>query len=201
MTGTRLPHTGRFSMDHLNEPAVFWGELSPCQHLVQIYEKDTVFLDCLEGFVRGGIEDDEAVIVIATDEHRRALERRLARTGIDLDVARRENRYIDLDAEATLAEFMMEGWPDDGKFQQLVSNLMTRARSGGRPVRAFGEMVALLWGRGHNGATIRLEHLWHTLCLAQGFSLFCAYPKSGFTQDAAASIREICETHSQVRIG
>ena len=77
---------------------------------------------------------------------------------------------------------------------------LQRARSHARPVRAFGEMVALLWARGDNAATIRLEHLWQTLCLAQGFSLFCAYPRSGFTQDAGDSIRQICETHSQVRL-
>ena len=30
------------------------------------------------------------------------------------------------------------------------------------------------------------------------FSLFCAYAKSGFTQNAEESIREICDAHSRV---
>src|SRR5688500_19228341 len=54
-----------------------------------------------------------------------------------------------------------------------------------RSVRAFGEMVAVLWANGHNGATVRLEHLWHAFCQSEAFSLFCAYPKTGFTQDAS----------------
>jgi hypothetical protein len=59
-------------------------------------------------------------------------------------------------------------------------------------------MVALLWAQGHSGATVRLEHLWHSLCQEEAFALFCAYPRTGFTQDATESIKEICETHSRV---
>ncbi|HVT39058.1 MAG TPA: MEDS domain-containing protein [Gemmatimonadaceae bacterium] len=183
------------------EPEVFWGELAPCQHLVEFYDHDQVFLDSLEGFASGGIRAGEAVIVIATEPHRRALEDRLAARGIDVELARSRQQYIDLDAEATLATFMSNGWPDDDLFMQAITRLLIRAGAPARPVRAFGEMVALLWARGDNAATIRLEHLWHTLCLARGFSLFCAYPKSGFTEDASASMREICATHSKVFIG
>jgi len=34
---------------------VFWGEIAPCEHLVQIYDNDGAFLDSLEGFVAGGL--------------------------------------------------------------------------------------------------------------------------------------------------
>jgi len=30
---------------------VFWGEIAPSDHLVQIYENDDVILDSLQGFV------------------------------------------------------------------------------------------------------------------------------------------------------
>lgn len=36
------------------EAEVFWGDISPCEHLVQIYQDEGVFLDSLEGFVAGG---------------------------------------------------------------------------------------------------------------------------------------------------
>jgi len=42
------------------------------------------------------------------------------------------------------------------------------------------------------------EHLVQMFCQSKAFSLFCAYPKSGFTQDTDASIREICAAHSKV---
>jgi hypothetical protein len=59
-------------------------------------------------------------------------------------------------------------------------------------------MVALLWAQGQSGATVRLEHLWHEFCQSKAFSLFCAYPRSGFTKNADDSIREICAAHSKV---
>jgi hypothetical protein len=46
----------------------------------------------------------------------------------------------------------------------------------------FGEMVALLWARGQAAATVRLEHLWQQFCKEHAFSVFCAYPKAGFTK-------------------
>jgi hypothetical protein len=180
---------------------VFWGEISPCEHLVQIYENPEVFLDSLEGFAAGGLSSGDGVVVIAMPAHLSALHERLSARGFDLDQARSCDQYIDLEAEETLAKFMRNGWPDESLFMCLVSDLLARAGTGGRRVRAFGEMVAVLWENGHNGATVRLEHLWHGLCQKEAFSLFCAYPRIGFTQDADASIREICAAHSRVVTG
>ena len=59
-------------------------------------------------------------------------------------------------------------------------------------------MVAVLWANGNNGATVRLEHLWKRLCEDEKLSLFCAYPKSGFTRDAKTSLQEIFDLHSRV---
>ena len=67
--------------------------------------------------------------------------------------------------------------------------------------RAGFVVVAVLWAQGHNGATVRLEHLWHEVCEREAFSLFCAYPRSGFTQDAEVSMKEICAAHSKVIAG
>lgn len=177
---------------------VFWAEIAPCQHLVQIYEDEGVFLDTLEGFVSGGLKAGESVILITTVAHLNALEERLKADGLDVEAARSQDQYIALAAEEALAKFMVRDWPDDKLFLQFVSDLLTCARTGGRKVRAFGEMVAVLWAQGATGATVRLEHLWQALCQSEGFSLFCAYPKIGFTQNVVESINEICAAHTQV---
>jgi hypothetical protein len=177
---------------------VFWGEISPCEHLVQFYEADNVFLDTLEGFVGGGLRSGEGVIVIATPGHLQVLSERLRASGIDVDRALRHDQYIPLDAEESLARFMTNGWPDDEQFFGFVRGLLERARTRHPKVRAFGEMVALMWARGEHGATVRLEHLWHQLCSTDGFSLLCAYPRAGLTEDASSSISEICAAHSRV---
>ena len=93
---------------------------------------------------------------------------------------------------------MVKQWPDDNLFSDFVTDLIERARAKGRRVRAFGEMVALLWARGDEAATIRLEYLWHQICQSQKFSLFCAYPKTGFIEDPSKSMSEICAAHSRI---
>lgn len=180
-----------------NSTDVFWGEIAPCEHLLQFYENDGVLLDTLAGFVGGGLRAGESAIVIATPQHLDDLEARLETAGLDLPAALSEDWYIPLDAEQTLSKFIRNGLPDDELFEEVVTEVLERARRGGRRVRAFGEMVALLWARGDVAATVRLEHLWNKQCHAEGFSLFCAYPKVGVTQSASESMSEICAAHSR----
>jgi hypothetical protein len=184
--------------EHENGIEVFWGEIAPCEHLVQIYDEESVFLDALEGYVAGGLDAGDGIVVIATPVHLRALESRLAARRLDVAAARATDQYIALDAAQTLSKFMVDNWPDDELFKSLVTELLSRAGRDGRRVRAFGEMVAVLWQQNHHAATVRLEHLWHRFCREESFSLLCAYPKSGFTRDATDSIQEICDAHSKV---
>ena len=182
-------------MDQVN---AFWAEMSPCEHFVQIYDADEVFMDTLTGFISGGLGLGHAAVVIATPAHRRELDQRLTAMGLDVAAARSQDQFISLDAEETLARFMVNGWPDENLFANVVSDILDRASHNGRKVRAFGEMVALLWAQGHCGATVRLEHLWHALCQKESFALFFAYPKTGFTETPSESIARVCATHSKV---
>jgi len=177
---------------------VFWGEIAPCNHFVQIYDHGDALLDALEGYVGSGLRADESVLIIATPRHLNALEHRLIASGLDLANLGYRNRYIAMDAEETLSRFMVNGWPDEKRFVAVVTSLLARVGVPMRPVRAFGEMVALLWARGDYRATVRLEQMWQTLCEERGLPLFCAYPKAGFTKDPESSIREICAAHSRV---
>jgi hypothetical protein len=178
--------------------AAFWAEMSACEHFVQIYEADDVFMDTLAGFIAGGFSPGHSAVVIATPAHRAELDRRLILMGLDVDNAREQDQFISLDAKETLSKFMINGWPDDGLFRSVVADILDRATQDGRKVRAFGEMVALLWAEGYCAATVRLEHLWQQLCEDKTFTLFCAYPKAGFTEDPIDSISRVCATHSKV---
>ncbi len=178
---------------------IFWGEVAPCEHVLQIYETDEVFIDVLAGFVGDGINSNDACIVIATPEHLRDLETRLKSCGISISGLLGDNRYIPLDAEVLLSSFMVNGWPDEGKFNKAVTSLLEKARGlGNRKIRAFGEMVAILWAQGYIGATVNLEHLWNKFAAKESFSLFCAYPRTGFTNNPADSIQHICSAHSKM---
>jgi hypothetical protein len=177
---------------------IFWGEIAPCDHVIQIYENDGVFLDTLAGFVGGGINANECVIVIAVSNHLEALHLRLASYGINIQSLIAEERYIPLDAEKVLDTFMVDGWPDENLFNNAITFFIEKGICKGRRIRAFGEMVAILWGKGFNGATVQLEHLWNKFCAGHNMSLFCAYPKVGFTENINDSIKNICDCHSKI---
>jgi hypothetical protein len=175
-----------------------WGEVAPHEHAVQLYAHDEAFLDALEGFVGGGLRAGDGIILIATSAHRSALEERLRARRFNLDIARAEDRYLPLDAEAALARFMVKGTPDPLRFDRFVSGLLKRARGRGRRVRSFGEMVALLWHQGQAEATLRLEALWNQLHANEAFTLFCAYPRSHFPAGEHGSVAQICAQHSRL---
>lgn len=177
---------------------VCWEEIAHDDHSVQIYADSQSFLDALEGFASGGLRVGESVIVIATEMHRRALDRKLIRRGFDLDQAKLGNRYIAVDAQATLNQFMVDGRVDSEKFTACVMELFVRARGDGRRVRAFGEMVALLWAQADRVSTIELEAEWNDFCARVGLRLFCAYPRSAFTDAHQNSLHTICAHHSRV---
>jgi KaiC/GvpD/RAD55 family RecA-like ATPase len=155
-------------------------------------------MDALEGFASGGLRVGEGNIIIATQAHRAALERRLRVRGYDVDQARAEDRYIAVDAEFALAQFLADGWPVSDRFQTYIGGLMRRARDNDRRVRAFDEMAALTWGQGHYEATAALEDLWNRLHQNKAFCLFCAYPRRSFGDDHGHSMADICGQHSRV---
>jgi hypothetical protein len=178
--------------------SIFWGEMAPCDHMVQVYGDDAVFLDALEAFAASGLEAGEGVIVIATPLHIHGLEWRLQRRGIDLDSARAGNRYLARLADETLDRFMVAGWPDEALFGEVVRGLLATARGPeNRRIRAFGEMVAVLWARGMVAATLQIESLWTALCRSENFPLFCAYPRDAFTKNPVESLAAIRSLHTK----
>jgi len=178
---------------------VFWGEIAPTDHLVQIYDNDEVILNSLEGFAGSGFLAGDSVVIIATSGRIEALNQRLEKQGLDIVKLKASDQYIPLDAEKALETFMVNGWPDEIKFLDQIRGVLHRSRNGtSRKVRAYGEMVALLWAQGKSGATVQLEHLWNKFCSDETLCLFCAYPRAGFTRSGAESIKHICDTHTKI---
>ena len=177
---------------------VFWGEIAPCNHLVQVYENEKIFLDTLEGFAGTGFLANDSVVIIATSKHLDALNSRLRSQGFDLDARIAADQYIPIDAEDLLSLLVVDGWIDENIFNSFITDIVNRAKQRNGKVRAFGEMVAVLWEQGNCGATVQLENLWNELHGKSPFTLFCAYPKTGFSQSAHDSIDTICKQHAKV---
>jgi hypothetical protein len=170
----------------------------PYDHLLELYEDDVALIDALEQFAASGLEAGDGVVVIAREEHLRSLHFRLGRRDTFLEELQRE-QYLPVDAEKLLGEFMDDGWPDSARFHAVVHDLLARARGQGRNIRAFGEMVALLWERGEEAAVVRLEQLWERLRRSEGFVLLCAYPAAGFAAGNPHAADEVRDTHTRLR--
>ena len=181
-------------------PEIFWAEVAPCDHILQIYENDESIVAALSQFIISGFETNESVVIVATDEHLATLDTLLLLKGYDLQELKNKNRYLTFEANDLLSKFMVAGWPDEELFFKAVTEIIKRVKNNNK-VRVYGEMVAILWAQGHSGATVRLEHLWTKLCRQEEFMLFCAYPKIGFTQDITASINHICSAHNKMISG
>ncbi len=175
----------------------FWGEIAAGDHVVQLYDTDEMLINTLTDFAADGFDAGDSIIVIGTASHLSSLTANLLDMGYELDLLISNDRYLTLDAEQTLAEFMVNGKPDEHYFMETIAAITKRARKNGKLVRAFGEMVGLLWQRGNSSATIELEVLWNKFCAVEALCLFCAYPKSDFNQDAGASVMHICGAHSK----
>lgn len=167
-------------------------------HFVQMYDDERVLVEAVSTFASAGIDAGETVILVATKAHRDLFEPALVARGADLLKARREGRYVSLDADEMLARFMRGGRPDPESFRKVIGSVVEIGAANGKDVRIFGEMVALLWTRGEVAAAIRLEELWNELAGTYPFRLFCAYPAHGFGSDSLGPLARICHEHSHV---
>ena len=174
----------------------FWRDMAPSGHACQVYADPGKLLESLTAYVGGALWSNEAAIVIATRPHLDRLDGLLRQSGLDLGHFRADDRYISLPAEGTLARFMVDDWPDEPLFRQVIGGVLERARRGGRPVRAYGEMVAVLWGRGDYQAAIRLEHLWNRLLEGNQFRLLCGYERAEFARAGPVHMDAIKAAHS-----
>jgi len=173
---------------------------TPGAHVVQFFPDDASLVDVLGHFVVTGLAAGDAVVAIATDRHLDACSRYARARGEDLARAAAEGRYVGLDAAAVLATFMAGGRPIATRFADSVGDVIARAGGVGARghVRAFGEMVALLWADGLRDGALRLEDLWNDLSLDLPFGLLCAYPDCVFDDaDDASALLDICGRHSQ----
>jgi hypothetical protein len=137
------------------------------------------------------------VALIALPDHRSALEFRLRSHGLDLAALGEDRQLVLLDAQLTLSSFLVNGMPSELLFEQILGKLLTQMRATHRTVRAFGEMVGVLWADGNRAATLRLEEIWHDYCKREGLVLYCAYPRRAFAGEEE-SVRQITESHSQL---
>jgi hypothetical protein len=169
----------------MTQRAVFLDQPGPEEHIVQLYGKDDRLLTRNVGrYLSEGLRRGDGLLVIGTAEHRHSLVRRLTEERT-YTRAVLEGRLVFLDAEATLNRFMVDAEPDQARFERIIGEALhgVRTRAVHSGIRAYGEMVGVLWKAGQLSAAVRLEELWNELLHSSDVSLFCAYPIDVFSPE------------------
>ena len=169
-------------------------------HVVLFYRDEEELASSVSEFLLPAVTDGNGTaIVIATADHRRSFEERLAGAGVDVAAARARGSYLEFDANQTIRGFMVGDRPDPAAFWRVASPLLRRAAEAGQPVLVFGEMVSLLWDAGLINAAIEVEVMWNELGDQHPFSLLCAYPARPVTcSHYLDALTEVCRTHTEV---
>ena len=167
------------------------------KHAVQFYADDNSLFTTVATFLAEGLAAGQPAVVIATPAHRASIIEYLCDRLIDCERAVKEGALVILDAEETLESFMIGGRPNAELFESSVGGVIARMLEG-RPqpiVRAYGEMVDVLWKEGQREAAIQLEALWNQLAHRYNFALLCGYAMGHFYKQSQ-HFDEVCAQHT-----
>ena len=168
-------------------------------HAVQFYGQESELFKTIGSFLIEGLVALQPAVVIATAAHTQAILDELATRHIDVVNAKKIGDLVVLDAEETLSTFMSNGNPDSELFRRNVGGVIEQAIRGRErtPVRAYGEMVDVLWKKGQSDAAIKLEVLWNELANQYSFSLLCGYAIGNFYKQTSR-LDEVIAQHTHV---
>jgi signal transduction histidine kinase len=177
------------------------SELCAHNHAVQFYENDDYLCDVVASFVAEGLAEVQPIIIIATAEHRAGISTRLRAYGYDFERVLTSGQLMYLDAHTALSVFMRDGMPDANLFENTIGRVVGERLHAhrSRTMRAYGEMVDVLWRDGNAAGAVKLEELWNQLGERHSFSLLCAYSIANFYKISDAEYFDrICAAHSRV---
>ncbi len=199
----RFPETptedaSTYAAAHRHVGAEFLAAPEHPSHFVQFYEDESTLFEMVGQFLLSGARTGDRLLVISTPEHRDGFLRKLEEEAGGLSDA---SQLTWLDARETLSRFMVGGMPDRARFAALLSQVIRKLMASAPQtcLRAYGEMVDLLWRDGNADAALRLEDLWNDAGKEHAFSLFCAYSVGNFYKEGSSSrFYEVCRQHTHV---
>ena len=148
-------------------------------HLLQFYGGDArPLLENSSRYLLEGLKSGDGLVVIAGNDRNESIAAKLKELGADVERAAGDRQIVFADSRQMLDKFLVEGQPDWSLFLGSVGVLVneTKSRAASGRLRAYGEMVGVLWETGKYSAAIRLEHYWNELRDVTPCELFCAYP-------------------------
>jgi hypothetical protein len=163
-------------------------------HLVHAYRDTGELVDAVAEFIGTGVALGEAGIVIARTAHWAPIAAALRARGVHPGRA-----LVVLDAERMLASLMCDGAPQWAAFEATCGAAVSRLRLQYPGVRAYGEMVDLLWEQDRRAAALELEGYWNELAHTRPFALLCAYRIDPLeTSSYSEGFQQVCRAHTHL---
>ena len=174
------------------------GQAASHFHAVQFYESPDALCRIVGSFIGEGLAEGGAAVLIVTPDHARRIEGCLRQSAFDVDALTRAGVLRFVDARDTLNQFMVDGMPNPSAFRRTIGGLLMEMRRSHdkRAIRAYGEMVDLLWKDGREAAAIRLETYWNQLARSYDFALLCGYAMGNFYK--GSTLDDITRQHTHV---
>jgi MEDS: MEthanogen/methylotroph, DcmR Sensory domain len=168
-------------------------------HAVHVYDDVSELARSVAAYLAGGFRVGDPALLIVTPHHFEVFSTELERRDWDAAALERLGLLVRVDAEEVLESLMVDELPSAERFEQVVGGLVdeTSERFPGRTIRAFGEMVDVLWQRGQERAAIALEERWNDLARTRPLALLCGYQLDIFELDVQRkALPEVVRTHS-----
>ena len=176
---------------------------STIRHEVALYPDDAALVEGFAGLSQAALGVENAVVLIATAEHRSDILKRLRSNAMDVDGALKNGSLIQLDALDTVSTLMVNDFPDPVRCEKVVGDVVRgafKSAKGSYPrVAICGECAPALLREGNAEAAIRLEHLWDEITRRYNADTLCGYLWSVFPgKDSSPVFARICAEHSAV---
>ena len=166
-------------------------------HGVYFYKDAPSLSHTVASFIGEGLVADQPAVLIATASHSAAIREQLTAIGFDADRRIERGELLMLDADGILNRFMVDELPNAARFEVTMHPIIDRAAgSRKRTVRAYGEMVDVLWRNDQEAAAVSLEILWNQLIARRKCSLLCGYSLDAVGKGGGYD--RICDQHSHV---
>ena len=171
-------------------------------HLVQLYDAGGLSLARNVGrYLWEGLKRGDRILLIATHSHWDLFRRNLDLLQAGDAGCLPSNEVHFLDARETLSAITHNGEPDWNRFELVIRDALRSIRPGRNfaGIRAYGEMVALLWEARQFASAIRLEQFWNRLLAQSRISLYCSYAIDVFGREFHPDALEaLLRTHTHL---
>lgn len=166
-------------------------------HLVQFFggDEDRLVRNVAR-YLSDSLRQGGGALIVAARARREAI---VAEMGERLGVTPSPDRLVLLDQRETLDLFMVDGLPDAARFDATVGTIVRELHARCGTLRAYGEMVGVLWTQGNGDAAAALEQLWNELRRSVDLGLYCGYPIDVLSDEfQIGPIRAVLDGHTRV---